>query len=270
MEIQLLKLAYFSPTGTTKSIVRSIANGINSSTVELINITTPDARKQSLMTSKSDLLVIAVPVYMGRVPALLNKWLNAIHAHDTPTVCVVVYGNRAFENSLLELENIVMKSGCIPIAGAAYIGEHSFSNPEEPIARGRPDKDDLKHAEVFGQKVREKLQSIPSISQISCVNVPGMYPYGETAEIWNVDFIKVNTRCSQCGVCADVCPMGAVDSQNSAVIDQEKCITCCACIKNCPRNARTMKPGPVKDTAKRLTKLYKEPKKPEYYFNELS
>lgn len=67
MKIQSLKLAYFSPTGTTKSIIQGIAHGINQSTVELIDITKPDARKQQLQTSENDLLVVAVPVYMGRV-----------------------------------------------------------------------------------------------------------------------------------------------------------------------------------------------------------
>ena len=154
MELQSLKLAYFSPTGTTKAVVQAVARGIDQSTVELIDITTPDARKQSLMTSENDLLVIAVPVYMRRVPALLNEWLNAIQAQNTPTVCVVVYGNRVYDNALLELKDIVKKCGCIPIAGAAYIGEHSFSNDETP-SRGRPGEDDLNHAEVFGQKIRK-------------------------------------------------------------------------------------------------------------------
>jgi ferredoxin len=264
MKLESVKLVYFSPTGTTKAIVQGIARGIDPSIMESIDITRPDARKQPLLTSENELLVVAVPVYMGRVPALLIEWLNAIQAHHTPTVCVVVYGNRVYDDALLELKNIVMKCGCIPIACAAYIGEHSFSNSETPVAQGRPDEDDLNHAEVFGRKIREKMQSIPSVSQLSEVYVPGIYPYRGDSRLWIVDFIAVNDLCSQCGVCAEVCPVGAIDSQDSAMINQEKCITCCACIKRCPQNARTMKPGLVKDAAKRLNTLYKEQKKPEY------
>ena len=128
MKIDSVKLAYFSPTGTTKAVLHGIALGINPSKMELIDVTTPQARQEPLKTAEHELLVVGVPVYMGRVPALLNEWLNAIDAQDTPTVCVVVYGNRAYENALLELKDTVTKSGCIPIAGAAYIGEHSFSD----------------------------------------------------------------------------------------------------------------------------------------------
>ncbi|WP_292464333.1 EFR1 family ferrodoxin [Methanolobus sp.] len=265
MEIESVKLVYFSPTGTTKAVALGIADGINPGTMELIDITRPDARKQPLMTSENELLVVAVPVYMGRVPALLNEWLNAIQAHNTPTVCVVVYGNRVYDDALLEVKNIVMKCGCIPIACAAYIGEHSFSDPKTATAQGRPDEKDLNHAEVLGREIRKKLHSISSISQISDVHVPGTYPYGGVTKLWIVDFIAVSDECSQCGICAEKCPVGAVDPENPSLVDKEKCITCCACIKNCPQNARSMKPGMVKDASVRLHTLYSQRKEPECF-----
>ena len=91
MKVQSLKLVYFSPTGTSKTVVQGISRGITQGPVEMIDITRPDARKKPLQTSENELLVIAVPVYMGRVPALLMEWLQAIRAQKTPVVCVVVY-----------------------------------------------------------------------------------------------------------------------------------------------------------------------------------
>ncbi|SMD07479.1 EFR1 family ferrodoxin [Sporomusa malonica] len=266
MKIQSMKLVCFSPTGTTKTIIQGIARGINQSTVELIDITKPDARKQQLQTSENELLVVAVPVYMGRVPALLIEWLHAIKACNTPAVCVVVYGNRVYDDALLELKEILIKRGCIPIACAAYIGEHSFSSSETPIAEARPDASDLNQAELFGRKIKEKLLSVSSVEQFSDINIPGNYPYGGITKLWSVDFIAISNECTQCGICAEGCPVGAIDSENSNLIDKEKCITCCACIKNCPQNARTMKPGLVKDASMRLNKLYKERKEPVFFF----
>lgn len=66
-------------------------------------------------------------------------------------------------------------------------------------SRGRPDKDDLHHAKEFGQKIREKLQSVPSISQVSDVHVPGTYPYGGVTKLWAVDFIAVSDECTSVG-----------------------------------------------------------------------
>jgi len=275
MKIQSLKLVYFSPTGTTKAVVQGIARGIDQSNVELIDITRPDARKQSIRTSEHDLLIIGVPVYIGRVPAHVTEWLHAINAHNTPAVCVVVYGNRAYEDALIELKDLLAQRGCKPIAGAAYIGKHSFSSDEIPTDQDRPDASDLHHAEIFGRKIQEKLNTIPSVDQISDVTIPGSHPYrGEPchpyrrdSKFWNVDFIAVGDECVQCGICAEVCPVGAVDPENSSVIDTEKCITCCACIKHCPNKARTVKPGLVRDASLRLNTLYKERKEPEYFLS---
>lgn len=266
MKMGLAKLVYFSPTGTTKAVAYGIARGLNASSTELIDITKPEARIEPLQASGNELLVVAVPVYMGRVPALLTEWLQSIKADNVPTVCVVVYGNRAYDNALLELKNMLQDCGCIPIAGAAFIGEHSFSSSETPVALGRPNKDDLGCAETFGQQIHEKVQSISSISHLSSVSVPGNHPYGGVTKLWDVDFIAVASICTQCGVCADVCPVGATDSLHSEIIDQEKCITCCACIKNCPQSARTIKSGLVKDASIRLNSLYKEPKRVERFF----
>jgi ferredoxin len=215
-----------------------------------------------LQTSGNDLLVIAVPVYIGRVPALLGEWFYGIKADRTPTVCIVVYGNRGYDDALLELKDILITRGCIPIACAAYIGEHSFSSSETPIAEARPDANDLNHAELFGRKINERLLYVSSIDHISDINIPGNHPYRGDSKIWNVDFISVSNVCTQCGFCAEVCPVGAVHSKKSDLIDKKHCITCCACIKNCPQNARTMNAGPVKDAAMRLNKLYKERKEP--------
>jgi ferredoxin len=203
---------------------------------------------------------------MGRVPALLIEWLHAIKAHNTPTVCVVVYGNRVYDNALLELKNILIERGCKPIACAAFIGEHSFSSSETPIAEDRPDARDLIQAELLGHKISEKLQSISSVDFISEISIPGNYPYVGITKVWNVDFITISNDCSQCGICAERCPMGAVNFDNSSLIDIEKCITCCACIKSCPQNARRMKPSPVKERAILLNNLYKERKEPVFFF----
>jgi ferredoxin len=264
MKIQSLKLVCFSPTGTTKAIIRGVARGINLNTAELIDITKPEARKQQLLTSENELLVVAVPVYMGRVPAVLSEWLHAIKARNTPAVCIVVYGNRAYDNALIELKDILIKCGCKPIAGAAFVAEHSFSSSELPSSEGRPDASDLNHAELFGRKIAEKLQSIPSVDLIPDINVPGNYPYGGVTELWKVDFIAVSDKCSQCGICAEGCPVGAIDSGNSNLINKEKCTLCCACIKRCPQKAKTIKPGLMKDAAIRCTQFI-ERKEPEYY-----
>lgn len=269
MKIQSVKLVYFSPTGTTRRIIEGIARGIKQSAVEAVDITRPKIRKQQLQTREDDLLVVGMPVYSGRVPAMAIDWLQTVKAPNTPAVCVVVYGNREYDDALLELKDTLVKQGCLPIACAAYVGEHSFSNAETPIAAARPDATDLNLAELFGQRVNEKLLSIASVDQISGINVPGNYPYKEYKDSRSLippdDFIAISDKCSQCGICAQICPVGAIDFENSALLDKEKCFVCCACIKGCPEKARTLKAVTVKDIAGRLSQTCQNRKEPEFF-----
>lgn len=265
MEIKSVKLVCFSPTGTTKTIVESISHGIKYQNTELIDITKPSGREKVLITSKDELLIVAVPVYMGRVPSVLTDWFSKIQADNTPTICVVVYGNRAYEDALLELKDILANQGCSPIAGAAFIGEHSFSSADLPSSVGRPDTNDLQVAEFFGLKIKENLNSQAINHLPKDILFPGNSPYGGTKHLWHLDFIEVGTDCNQCGICADNCPVGAIDYNNSRNIDKDKCTLCCACIKKCPNNAKSIKSGPMKEAAIRCTKFI-ERKEPEFFF----
>jgi ferredoxin len=265
MDITTAKLVCFSPTGTTRAVLEGFARGFAPETTELVDITRPDVRARPLRLADGEMLVIGVPVYMGRVPALLGDWLAALEGDGAPAVCVAVYGNREYEDALLELKDIVSDRGCVPVAGAAYIGEHSFSN-EETASLGRPDTSDMAHAEAFGAKVREKLQGIASLDEVGELKVPGVHPYGGRTELWDVDFIAVDRElCTQCGLCAEVCPVEAIDAQDGTIIDEKKCITCCACIKSCPEGARSIKPGPVKDAQGRINSLFTVRKEPELF-----
>ena len=265
MEVEIVKLVCFSPTGTTKSVVESIGLGVGIDKIELIDITNPEAREKKLLLTENEALVIGVPVYMGRVPAVINDWINSIEGCNTPAVCVVVYGNREYDNALFELKDMITERGCHVIGGAAFVGEHSFSCAERPTAEGRPDEVDLNCAEQLGSKINKKLLEISSDMNNSDIKVRGKYPYDGVTKLWDLDFIEVTRECIECGLCSAVCPVGAIDSVKSNLIDIEKCITCCACIKSCPQNARKVKPSPVEDASYKLFNLYHERKEPEYF-----
>lgn len=266
MNIRLLKLVYFSPTGTTKKIVEAIAQGINHIPLEIVDITSPERRKRQLQTSDKELLLIGVPVYFGRVQPDAIEWLRTIKAHNTPAVCVVVYGNREYDDALLELKDSAAEVGALPIACAAFIGEHSFSGSESPIAPGRPDKDDLNSAKSFGKKIQEKISAVPSISHIADITVPGKYPYIDMEDskknLSGVDLVSVGSNCVQCGECAQLCPVGAINFERSASVNKSKCILCHACIKHCPASARTAKNDLIKNIAIRLSSTLQGRKEP--------
>lgn len=266
MVIESIKIVYFSPTGTTKSIINAIAQGMNHIAVSTIDITTPEARLQRLQTSSKELLLIGMPVYFGRLQIDAIEWLQTIKAQYTPTVCVVVYGSREYDDALIELRDTMIKAGGLPVACAAFIGEHSWSSSEAPLAKNRPDTEDLNIAITFGKKIINKISFVSSIDDISEIIVPGKYPYKDITEykkrFSSIDLVAVTESCFQCGVCSKNCPVGAIDSINSTLIDIEKCILCNSCVKMCSVNARKVHSEIIKGTAMYLSQTEQFRKEP--------
>ena len=172
MEIRKTKLLYYSPTGTGKTTVTAIMNGTGLDH-DVIDLTQPDSIK-NYEVSSDELAIIAAPVYSGRISTVAANRIKKLKGNKTPAVLVVMYGNRAFEDALLELKNLTRELGFKAIAGAAFIGQHSFNSEKTPIATGRPDAEDLMIAEVFGEKIMEKLRRVGDIPELE---VPGNYPY---------------------------------------------------------------------------------------------
>ena len=270
VENRKLKLVYFSPTGTSKRAAEAIAKGLGIE-FECIDLTYPDAETQKHIFESDDLAVIAVPVYSGRIPYTAVNRLKNVKGRQSPAVIIVVYGNRAFEDSLIELKDITLKQGFQPIAGAAFIGEHSFDTSETPIATGRPDEADLDKAETFGEQVKAKL----ILDDAPALVVPGHRPYRENSD-WNkpleerekVEPLSPETNpetCTLCGLCAQVCPTAAVTVTDSVKTVKTECTACTACVKICPTGARAWTHERVRKAASWLHANYSVRREPETF-----
>jgi ferredoxin len=295
LKIKSVKVISFSPTGNSKKVAEAIAKGIQAP-IEYVDLTPPSARTQQFKEFDDELAIISVPVYAGRVPTeaayrirkLTSKKqpYGAKRANRIPSVTVVTYGNRAYEDALRELGDIVSEVGFKPIAAGAFIGEHSFSVPEKPTAHGRPDTVDLAKAEAFGKKIREKYEGVDNIVSLSPLKLPGTNPYALSMRgnlTW-YDFGELVTPytdesvCSKCGTCVDVCPTASIEIKNVVsnpspmlgfnvqvvYTNDETCLWCCACLKNCLTGARVMRPRMLRSQMS-LSKNYPERKEPETY-----
>jgi len=266
VNINVTKLIYFSPTGTTKMVVKAIAQGTGIATVEHVDLTPPGAQTLNFSEMHDELAIIGSPVYSGRLPIDAISRLQRLKGNDTPAVIVVAYGNRAYEDALLELRDLALRSGFKPVAAGAFIGEHSYSSNTTPVAVGRPDVDDLRKAEEFGMIIREKIGKLLAFAQIPPLQVPGNFPYKEGGTLSNISPITVQETCIKCGECASVCPTAAITVRDTTVTDQSVCIRCCACIKTCPTGARRMEDPRIRQVTEQLSINCRERKEPEMYF----
>lgn len=261
-----LNRIYFSPTKTTKKVLEGISEGLVFDTTADIDLTLNNGFDQNL-TIENGLTIIGVPVYAGRVPKIAADRLSKIKGNNNPAILVVVYGNRHYDDALLELKDLVIKIGFKPVAAAAFIGEHSFSTSEKPIAVNRPDQDDLEKEKAFGKKIAAMLSSVDSIEKLEIISVPGNFPFKESPQLPPMSPETDSEICKKCGKCAKVCPTGAITINEFVETNKTECIKCCACVKACPTGGRLLNHEIILGIREKLFANCGSRKEPEYFIN---
>lgn len=215
----------FSPTGGTLKAAGIISRqwGGDAVKIDLCNAKTDFT---GCKIDKEDMVLVAMPSFGGRAPAVAIERLKKIDGNGARCTLVCVYGNRAYEDTLVEMEDAAEECGFRVIAAVAAVAEHSIVSQ---YAAGRPDASDEKQLADFAGQIMDTLQNTAVIS------IPGNRPYKKGGGVGLVP--KPGKDCIKCGLCAEKCPVQAIDSSGFQA-DSQKCISCMRCIRQCSANAR--------------------------------
>lgn len=213
----------FSPTGGTEKVAHILGSHWSENTVK-IDLSNAKTDFSKCVINEEDQVLVAMPSFGGRAPAVAIERLKQIAGNGAKCTLVCVYGNRAYEDTLLEMEDAAKESGFRVTAAVAAVAEHSIM-PQ--YATGRPDASDKKQLEQFAEQIAGKEEAV--------VSMPGNRPYKKAGGAGLVP--KAGKGCTKCGLCAKNCPVQAIDPVKFAA-DSKKCISCMRCVKQCPANAR--------------------------------
>ena len=220
----------FSPTGGTAKVAAALTTDWSS--VKTIDLSIPSTHYEDICLESDSLAVIAMPAFGGAAPQLALDRLSRIHGNGALCVIAAVYGNRAYEDTLVLLEDYAQTAGFQVIAAVSAVAEHSIIHQ---YAAGRPNSADCQELAAFGRQILQKAIS----GNLSVPEIPGNRPskHSETGMVPNVKH-----SCTSCGLCAQKCPAGAIPPDNCKTTDKTKCISCMRCVSLCPVHAREVNP----------------------------
>ena len=243
--IKNIKAVFFSATGNTKRVVEQLAGRLAQKLavpVEVEDFTLSAAHSEVHVYSPDDLVIFGVPTYAGRIPNKVLPFVQELFkGNKTPTVAVVTFGNRSFDNSLSELDAELEKNDFLVLGAGAVVCHHAFAE----VGIGRPNTTDEELLTAFADSVFAKLQnscqSLPNAAIKRNEALTAYYvPLGLDGK--PVNFLKAKpvtdkSKCDNCGVCVAVCPMASIDKNDVSLVPGI-CIKCQACIVYCHTKAK--------------------------------
>lgn len=259
MEIRKVTAVYFSPTRGTRAYAEAIASAL-AETHRTVDLTIPLERMKDYAFGPDELVIIGAPVYAGRLPSVPGGLFNHLSGSGTPAVFLVSYGNRAYDDALLEEQDLCEAQGFRGIAASTWIAPHTFS---AKIGAGRPDAADREKIAAFAERVRALLaEGLPEDARLS---VPGNRPYRDAPAM--PFHPEADERCIRCRRCVSACPVRAIDPAHPERTDASKCIDCLACARACPVHARSVYQPPLVAVAAGCEAKFLTPRRePEWFF----
>lgn len=219
----------FSPTGGTDKVANQFAQVFDQK-VKTIDLTDSATDFHQISIVEDDICIVAVPSFGGRVPTIAAEHLEKITGNGAKAILIAVFGNRAYDDTLLELKTILTDGGFCCAAAVAAVAEHSIMHQ---FAQARPDKKDLEELSRFAKQIRQRIEENRIPEELI---LPGNHPYREYNGVPIKPVAKKN--CTKCGLCAKKCPVQAIPLNNPSETDYKKCISCMRCVSICPTHSR--------------------------------
>lgn len=272
MEISKVWALYYSATGTTDKVANTLAEELAAKLdlpLERVSFTKPAEREREYYFTEKDLVVVGTPTYAGRMPnKIMPDFREKLKGNDALAVPVVLFGNRSYDNSLAELCALLEENGFHTVAAGAFVGRHAFT---DELAYGRPGWSDLFEVKSFAKKISDKVKSLSDIPEP--VQVPGdpdasyyipRRTDGEPAKFLTAKPKTHLAKCTNCGACARLCPMGAIDPRNVANVPGT-CIKCQRCVHKCTKGAKYFDDPAFLSHVAMLEQNFQEPKENEVF-----
>lgn len=204
---ELNAVIYFSCSGQSKAVAKDLS--------ERLGFDLYDTRSAEEKIFEN--VAIVFPVHCQSYPKPLKNLFKALDAKNI--TLIATYGRAHCGNALYEAAKIIKGE----IVAAAYLpAKHTYCETGETV---------LVPEDIICKMSSPSPIKIPKLKKTIFA---GLLPSARSRMIIK---IKKTDKCVNCGICAGLCPTGAIENGKIST----KCIRCLKCVFNCPQNALTVK-----------------------------
>ncbi len=265
---------YCSPAGTTRHVAEVIKKTVADykQPVSICELGRDAKKAAEIIAEVTDskqriCLFIGSPVYSSHaLPLIMDLIAKLPLKADAYAVPFVTWGAATSGIALAEMGEALQQRG-YKLAGAARIvAVHSLMwEVENPAGKGHPDsEDDALIRELVTGIENNLLKSAPPQLPQSVLNYQSEAVTAEMKQ-QNLELARkflppreVNRElCTQCGICADSCPVAALTLEPYPTY-AENCILCFNCMRCCPENAIEADLSPAHEMVRIRYEKYKE------------
>ncbi len=230
-------ILYFSGTGNSRYTAEKLASILGD---ELYSIGDAIRRKKLGTFTVRERLVIVTPTYAWRIPRIVSDWIKEstfCGVRDTYFVMTCgdsVHNAQYYNRKLSKKKGFVYKGTLKIIMPENYIA--LFNTPTVERA-----SDIVSRADGYIEKaaaiIREKGEFRDKKVTPADALMSGPVNFLFYSLIVKASPFRVTEKCTGCGKCATLCPLGNITMKDGRPVWRKRCTHCMACISYCPAEA---------------------------------
>ena len=242
-------IVYCSPAGSTRHVAAVIAASLKEKSIDVQSLDLGIVRDTSRFIEKMQAagedacLFVGSPVYRDMAVPPVMAFLERLPKDaGLAAVPFVTWGGANSGVALWQMGRELDSKGFTLVGAAKVLGVHSMMWPSDsPVGQGHPDADD---DHMVGELVETVVGKIEAGTAKLPLDSLDYQPESVSTEIlpkldqpWMIIPKRIDeAKCTECAICRDVCPVGAVTLEPGPVF-AETCFDCFNCIRECPETA---------------------------------